>query len=133
MRFATMVALFALIGFAGQPALAQGKGKGKEKAKGEEGRGAGAETPGKGPKRYAIKSDRAVVVTREVLVKRGFVVDRVEDKGELITVWYYRGNMGKGRGKGPLQKMIIRRVDDRVVFEEAPRDVMVDIDVRLKL
>jgi hypothetical protein len=40
---------------------------------------------------------------------------------------------GRGKGKGPLEKMIIRRVpaERRVVFVDAPSDVLVDIDVRL--
>jgi hypothetical protein len=41
--------------------------------------------------------------------------------------------MGNGRGRGPLEKMLIRRTNDVVVFEQAPPAVMVDIDVKLKL
>ena len=92
-----------------------------------------AQKPGKGPKKYKVKSDFALVITREVLVKQGWAVERVEDKGDVITVWYYRGNMGRGKGKGPLQKMVIRRVRDEIVFEAVPAAILIDIDVRLRL
>ena len=108
MRYATLLAL--LVAVAASPAAAQ-----------------------KGPRRYAVKNDRALVVVREVLVKRGWVVERVDEKGDVITVWYRRGNMGRGKGKGRPERLIIRRVEDRVVFEQTPTEIMGDIDVRLKL
>jgi len=110
MRFRSlMLALVAFV-FVAAPAAAQGKGK--------------------GPKHYKVKADNAIVITREVLVKQGYVVERVDDRKGVITVWYYRGNMGNGRGKGPLQKMVIRRVNEEVVFQ-APAPIMVDINLRL--
>ena len=75
--------------------------------------------------------DRAVIVTREVLVKHGFEVVRVVEVGGTQVVYYRRGNMGRGRGKGPVEKMIIRPTPDRFVFESAPRGVTVDINIRL--
>lgn len=88
---------------------------------------------GKGPKRYAVTNDRALVVTREVLVKQGYEVVRVENSGRDIVVWYRRGNRGRGKGKGPPARMVIHRAEDRVVFLATPSAVLVDIDVRLKL
>jgi hypothetical protein len=88
---------------------------------------------GRGPKRYAVTNDRALVVTKEVLVKRGYDVERVENSGRDIVVWYRRGNMGRGKGKGPPARMVIHRAEDQVVFLSAPSDVLVDIDVRLKM
>ena len=88
---------------------------------------------GKSKKGYEISPDRAVTVTREVLVKDGFNVVRIEKVGETQVVYYRRGNMGKGKGKGPIQKMIIRRVSNRIVFEDTPSDIMVNIQLRLKL
>src|SRR6266581_2486674 len=88
---------------------------------------------GKGAKRYAVTNDRALVVTREVLVKQGYEVVRVENSGRDIVVWYRRGNRGRGKGKGPPVRMVIHRTEDRVVFLSAPSAVLVDIDVRLKL
>jgi len=88
---------------------------------------------GKGPKKYAVTTDRAFVVTKEVLVKQGYEVIRIEERGPDRVVYYRRGNMGKGKGKGPPLKMIIRRVEGRVVFVDVPDVVLVDIDVRLRL
>jgi hypothetical protein len=88
---------------------------------------------GKGPKRYAVTTDRALVVTKEVLVKQGYEVVRVEDSGRDYVVWYRRGNRGRGKGKGPPVRMVIHRTEDRVVFLSTPSAVLVDIDVRLKL
>ena len=88
---------------------------------------------GKGPKKYAVTNDRAVDVTREVLVKQGYEVVNVENSGHDVVVWYRRGNRGRGKGKGPPARMVIHRSEDRVVFLSAPSEVMVDIDVRLKL
>src|SRR5712692_5266848 len=90
---------------------------------------------GRGPKRYAVSGDRAVSVTREVLVHQGFEVVRIETSGNDQVVWYRRGNMGRGRGKGPPVRMVIRRdpVQNKIVFLDAPSAVLVDIDVRLKM
>lgn len=112
MRFKSLMLSLLALAIAATPALSQGKGK--------------------GPKHYKVKADNAIVITREVLVKQGFLVERVDDKDGVITVWYYRGNMGQGRGKGPLEKMVIRRVREELVFE-APAAIMIYIDVRLKL
>jgi hypothetical protein len=84
-------------------------------------------------KHYVISSDRAVSVTRTVLVRQGYTVVRVERVGPTHVVYYRRGNMGRGKGKGPIQRMVIRTVRDRVLFEETEPSVLVDIEVRLKL
>lgn len=84
-------------------------------------------------KRYAVSNDKAVTVTREVLVRQGFEVVRVETKGDTRTIYYRAGNQGRGKGKGKLEKMIIRREADRVIFVETPKAILVDIDLKLKL
>ncbi len=94
------------------PAAAQGKGKDKH---------------------YAVTTDRAVSVTRTVLVRQGYEVVRIERAGPTQVVYYRAGNHGRGKGRGPLQRMVIRTVERRVVFEETPPAVLVDIDVNLKL
>jgi hypothetical protein len=94
------------------PAHAQGKGKDKH---------------------YAVSNDRAVTVTRNVLVRQGYNVVRIERVGTSQVVYYRAGNRGRGKGKGPLQKMVIRTVERRIVFENTPPAIMVDIDVNLKL
>jgi hypothetical protein len=92
-----------------------------------------AQGKGKGPKHYTVTTDRAVSVTRTVLVRQGFDVVRIERVGATQVVYYRAGNRGRGRGKGPLERMVIRTVDRRNVFEDTPPAIMVDIDVNLKL
>lgn len=93
-----------------------------------------AQGHGHGPKKeFVVAPDRAMSVTREVLVRRGYEVIRIETLGNDEVVYYRRGNMGRGKGKGPPMKMIIRRVENRVVFVDAPDAVLVDINVRLRL
>ena len=114
-RFATGFALAVLaLALSVAPAHAQGKGKGKDK-------------------HYAISNDRAVTVTRNVLVRQGYDVVRIERVGTTQVVYYRAGNRGRGRGKGPVEKMVIRTVERRIVFENTPPAIMVDIDVNLKL
>jgi len=89
---------------------------------------------GRGPKReFVVAPDRAISVTREVLVRQGFEVVRIEVVGNDQVVYYRRGNMGRGKGKGPLVKMIVRRVENRVVFVNTPTAILTDINIRLKL
>jgi hypothetical protein len=93
-----------------------------------------AQGRGHGPKKeFAVAPDRAVSVTRDVLVHQGYEVVRIETVGNDQVVWYRRGNMGRGKGKGPPMKMIIRREVNRIVFVDTPDAVLVDINVRLKL
>lgn len=91
-----------------------------------------AAAQGKGPKHYAVSHDRAIAVTREVLVKQGYDVVRIVVVGGDRVVYYRRGNMGKGKGKGPIQKLIIRRVENRILFVDVPDVILVDIDIKLR-
>ena len=102
-----------------QAAHAQGKGHG---------RGQGA-PPGHA-KKHVVTTDRAIVVTREVLVSHGYEFVRVERLGEARVIYYRRGNMGRGKGKGPIERMVVRPAQELVVFEAAPRPLRVDINVR---
>jgi hypothetical protein len=128
MKIGIAVAALALLT---APLAAQGKGHEEDRGNG---RGRGEER-GHGPKRYAVAPDRAVIITREVLVRQGFEVDRVETVGNDQVVWYRAGNRGRGRGKGPPVRMVIRRdpVANKVVFLETPSPILVDIDVRLRV
>jgi hypothetical protein len=95
---------------------------------------AAAQGHGHGPKKeFAVAPDHAVSVTREVLVRQRYEVVRIETVGNDQVVYYRRGNMGRGKGKGPRMKMIIRRVENRVVFVDTPDAVLVDLNVRLRL
>ena len=106
----TLVAAALLLLAALSPAAAQGKSK-----------------------QYKVGQDRALLVTREVLVKQGFEVVKVEDYRDHQVVWYRAGNRGRGRGKGPMESMVIRKVRNEIVFERAPAAILVDIDVKLRL
>ncbi len=108
----SVLALLALALLAAAPAAAQGRGPKKE---------------------FVVAPDRAISVTREVLVRQGFEVVRIETVGNDQVVYYRRGNMGRGKGKGPVVKMIIRRVQNRIVFVDTPDGILVDINVRLRL
>ena len=105
----------AVLCLAAAPAHAQGKEKHKDKH------------------HYVVSGDRAVSVTRTVLVDRGYEVIRVEQVGPTRVVYYRLGKKWRGRGRRPVHRMVIRTVDRRVVFEEAEPSVLVDIDVKLKL
>jgi hypothetical protein len=84
----------------------------------------------KWPKKKVTVTD-AVGVTRVVLREQGYDVVRVEQVREMQIVYYRRGNMGRGRGKGPIERMIIRPSPDRIVIERAPSPVLMQINVRL--
>ena len=93
-----------------------------------------AQAQGRGPKKeFVVAPDRAISVTREVLVRQGWEVVRIDVVGNDRVVYYRRGNMGRGRGKGPLVKMIIRRVENRVLFVDVPDAILVDINVKLRI
>ena len=102
----------AAIGVTAVPAQAQEKAKHKE---------------------YVVTTERAMSVTRSVLIRQGYTVVRIDRVGPTRVVYYRRGNMGRGKGKGPVQRLVIRTVRDRIVFEETEPTVLVDIDVKLKL
>ena len=108
----TGLAIVALAGMAVAPAQAQGRGKAKH---------------------YVVSSDKAVRVTRMVLTDQGYHVVRVERVGATQVIYFRRGNKGRGKGRGPVQRMVIRTVRDRVVFEEAEPSILVGIDIKLKL
>jgi hypothetical protein len=89
---------------------------------------------GRGPKKeFVVAPDRAISVTREVLVRQGFEVVRIETVKNDQVIYYRRGNMGRGKGKGPVVKMIVRRVENRIVFVDTPDGILVDINLRLRL
>ncbi|MGH6690801.1 MAG: hypothetical protein ACREF4_09000 [Gammaproteobacteria bacterium] len=89
---------------------------------------------GKGPPaKVRVTTNDAVVVTREILVKNGYEIVRVEPAGATQVIWYRLGNRGKGKGLGPPAKIIVRPHGDVVVFEGGPSRVIVDVRIRLKL
>ena len=109
---AALVTLLALGTMAAAQARAQGNGK---------------------VKHYAVSSDRAMTVTRTVLERQGFELVRVVRSEDAQVIYYRAGNQGRGKGKGPIERMVIRTVERRVIFEDTPPAVLVDIDLNLKL
>jgi hypothetical protein len=109
---ATVATLLVIGSVAAAPAHAQGKGRAKH---------------------YAVSSDRAITVTRTVLERQGFELVRVVRSEDAQVIYYRAGNQGRGKGKGPIERMVIRSVERRVVFEDTPPSVLVDIDLNLKL
>ena len=111
---ATFLALSAV------PALAQGKGHGPKGL-----------PPGQAKK--MVTPAQAVDVSRDVLVMHGFEVVRVETIKTGQVIYFRRGNNGRGRGLGPVEKMIVRPSGSTVIFEAVPDKVLLDIRVRLGL
>jgi hypothetical protein len=72
-------------------------------------------------------------VSRDILVAHGYQVVRVETVEHAHVIYYRRGNNGRGRGLGPVERMIIKPAGEIVVFESAPSKVLVDINLRLGL
>jgi len=90
---------------------------------------------------YEVPVDRVIVVSREVLVSRGYVVYRVETRGPNRVIWARRGD-------DEVVRLFVtpqgRQVAVRSVAEERdrgrhrgwkrhepPREIVTDIDVRL--
>lgn len=113
-RYALRMMLgIALVAVVGSPAAAQGKAKTKA------------------PPSPKVTVDAALSVTKDVLVQQGFEVLRVEVEQERHVVYYRAGNRGRGKGHGPPMRMVIRRVEERIVLEEAPDDLRLEIGIKL--
>jgi uncharacterized protein (UPF0548 family) len=111
------------------PASAQGRGKDHDDR-----HRAGVVQQGhanKDAKHKVHTSDDAVDVARIVLREQGYDFVRVERRGTTRVVYYRRGNMGRGRGKGPLMYMVVRPARERIIIERAPRPLLAQINVRL--
>jgi hypothetical protein len=115
------IAAFLVFAASASPALAQGKAHSGSKGM----------PPGQAKK--MVTPAQAVVVSRDVLVMHGFEVVRVETIKTGQVIYYRRGNNGRGRGLGPVEKMVVRPSGSTVVFESAPKNVLLDIRVRLGL
>src|SRR2546425_8434948 len=75
---------------------------------------------GKGPKKYAVTTDRALVVTKDVLVAQGYEVVRVENSGRDYVVWYRRGNRRGGEGQGPPGGVVVHPAPGRLGVLHTP-------------
>ena len=97
--------------------------------------GAWKQPPGSGNKEKVktIATDDAVAAARYALAKHGYEVIRVDVVRDTRIVHYRLGNRGRGRGKGRLEKIVIRRERERVIFDYAPKVVQLEINVKLGL
>jgi len=86
-----------------------------------------------GPKKaFLVEPSHALSVTRDVLVHQGFEIVRVEQSGNDQVVYYRAGNKGKGKGKGPPMKFVVRQMGSHVVFVDTPQPILVEINLKLK-
>ncbi len=115
-RYAGVGLVLLMVGLSGTPALAQGRG--------HEGRKPDTEKP-------KVTVQLTVSTAKEILVKQGYEVVRVEPKEGYQIIYYRAGNRGRGRGQGPPARMIVRQVQDRIVLEGAPEQVRVELGIRL--
>lgn len=107
----------ALVATVGTASYAQGRGH-KDKI-----------PPGQAKK--MVTMDHATDVTREVLVNHGYKIVRVDEVNGTRVVYFRRGSHGHGHGLGPMERLVIRPGRERVVFDEAPKSVLLDINVKL--
>jgi len=84
-----------------------------------------------GQAKKMVSMDRATDVTREVLADHGYRVVRVEVIKGARVVYFRRGSHGHGHGLGPMERIVIRPNHERFVFDEAPKTVVADINIKL--
>jgi hypothetical protein len=121
-RYALVVAAAAGVWLAGGAAQAQGNSRPDR---------TGSPASGNKQKVKVISTNEGVTIAREILGKHGYEVVRVDIAGDTRVIYYRVGNRGRGRGKGPVRRIVVRREPERIVFVDAPRVVLVDINVRL--
>jgi hypothetical protein len=97
--------------------------------------GAWKQSSGSGNKQKVkiIATNDALAAARYALVKHGYEIVRVDVVRDTRIIYYRAGNRGRGRGKGRLEKIVIRRERDRVLFDDAPKVVQLEINVKLGL
>ena len=112
--FRTLFIGIALVMVVLTPAHAQGRGQNKAKKDKE-----------------TVSIEIALTATREVLTERGFDVVRVEQEDDFQIVYYRRGNRGRGRGGGPVERLVIRWTPERVEVRDAPDEIRIGIEIKL--
>lgn len=115
-RILIATAVLALGTASASPAHAQGKGEKKAASTKTVVKGSSSKTTvkAKGPK---ISKAQALSTTRDLLSRHGYEVVRVEQLDAGQVIWYRRGNMGRGKGKGPLVRMVVRPATTHYVVE----------------
>src|SRR5687768_2296972 len=131
----SIIAVLSSLGAVASPALAQDRKpsaaakKTAAKTPAAVAKPAAAKKPPK-PKKQVSTTD-AVSLSTKMLVKHGFQVVRVEPLKDSQVIYYRAGNNGRGRGLGPVRKMIVRPYGNIVIFEAAPENVRLDIKLQL--
>jgi len=137
------IAIASMLAVAALPAQAQGKSKSKGAEKKNEktvvvtSRGEVVAADKKTAKeidkaaRKRVTTSQAVVVTRDVLVTNGYQIVNVVPSGATQVIYYRRGNMGKGRGLGPVQKIYVVPSGEVVRFTSVPEPLLTTILRRL--
>jgi hypothetical protein len=90
-----------------------------------------ARSSGNKEKVKVIATNDALAAARYALVKHGYEIVRVDVVRDTRIIYYRVGNRGRGRGQGRLEKIVIRRDRERVVFDHAPKVVQLEINVKL--
>ena len=98
------------------PAYAQDRGRGQNRAKKE---------------KATVSIEVAITATRDVLREQGFDIVRIEQEDDFQIVYYRRGNRGRGRGGGPVERLVIRWTPERVEVRDAPDEIRIGIEVKL--
>jgi hypothetical protein len=80
----------------------------------------GKATPAAKAKARSVTPAQAVIVTREVLVSNGYQIVQVKPVGNTQVIYYRRGSMGRGRGLGPVQQIVVVPSGSIVTFRSLP-------------
>jgi hypothetical protein len=121
MRFRGTAPLLTLVITLSAAGTLQAQGKGKDKSKG----------PPPGHVKKVATVDDGISSARVVLVEQGYTVARVERLGATRVIYYYRGNRGRGRGHGPLEKIVIRPSPERLILEGGAPTLIAQIRIRV--
>lgn len=115
-RYLGVAAVLLMTALSTTPVLAQGRGHDRGKPD---------------PEKPKVTVQLTVSTARDVLLKQGYEVVRVQPREGYQIIYYRAGNRGRGRGQGPPARMIVRQMDNRIVLEDAPEQVRVELGVRL--
>ena len=139
-QWMTRIAIASMFVGAAMPAQAQGKSKAKGADKKNE---KTVVVTSKGEvvsdkkldkaARKRVTTSQAVIVTRDVLVANGYRIVNVVPSGTTQVIYYRRGNMGNGRGLGPVQRLYIVPNAEIVTFRSVPDPLLTTILRRLGL
>ncbi len=114
--FRTLFIGIPLVAVVLTPAPAHAQGRGQNRAKKE---------------KETVSIEVAITATRDVLREKGFDVVRIEQEDDFQIVYYRRGNRGRGRGGGPVERLVIRWTPERLEVRDAPDEIRIGIEVKL--